>query len=368
MNGETYTYTPKPEKQPRLVRAKAFLKRHRITLVIIGAALLVFVGAYITFALTYQPPKGYSLLPIPVRPKPVIYYSPLTGEKVKDEATTKLPVTGVMIENSPDARPQSGLHDAGVVYEAIAEGGITRFMALYQESKPQLIGPVRSVRQYDLDWLRPYNAGLAHVGGSAAALKIIRSGSPWRDLDQFFNSQYYWRSTDRYAPHNVYASFKRLDAMNKAKGYKTSSFTGFTRADGKPAAKPDAAHIAINFSSALFNTAYIYNAKTNNYTRYQAGAVHKDREKGAITPSVVIAMHVDESTIFQDGYRQRIVTSGSGKATIFQNGTAENVTWHKANQASQLYFTDNAGKTVALDRGQTWIAAVPNGEGSVSWK
>lgn len=368
MNGETYTYMPKPEKQPRSTRVKAFLKRHRVVLILIGAALLISIGAAITFALTYQSPKGYTPVPIPEKPKPVVYYSPLTGAKVKDEATTKLPVTGVMIENSPSARPQSGLHDAGVVYEAIAEGGITRFMALYQESKPQLIGPVRSVRQYDLDWLRPYNAGLAHVGGSYQALKMIRSGSPWRDLDQFFNSQYYWRSTDRYAPHNVYTSFKKLDALNKARGYKTSSFTGFTRTDGQPDAKPDATRVTINFSSALFNTAYVYSQKANNYTRYQAGAVHKDREKGAITPSVVIAMHVNEKTVFEDGYRQSITTSGSGKATIFQNGTAQNVTWHKANQAAALYFTDAAGKTVALNRGQTWIAAVPNGEGSVSWK
>lgn len=371
MNGEAYTYVPKPDKQPHFARVKAFFKRHRKLSIVLGAILLLLVSGTATFALLYQKPvetKPVAVAQPAPQPKPVVYYSPLTGMKVKDEATTKLPVTGVMIENSPDARPQSGLKDAGVVYEAIAEGGITRFMALYQEAKPQLIGPVRSVRQYDLDWLRPYNAGLAHVGGSAAALKIIRSGNPWRDLDQFFNGSYYWRSTDRYAPHNVYTSFQKLDALNKAKGYTTSSFTGFTRTDGAPAAKPDATQIAINFSSALFNTAYTYNPKANNYTRYQAGAVHNDREKGAITPTVVVAMHVNESTIMQDGYRESITTSGSGKATVFQNGTAEDATWHKADQASQLYFTDDSGKVIALDRGQTWIAAVPNNEGSVSWK
>ena len=107
-----------------------------------------------------------------------------------------------MIENSPDARPQSGLKAAGVVYEAIAEGGITRFMALYQTSKPELIGPVRSLRMYYLDWFAPYSASIAHVGGSLNALTEARSGK-YRDLDQFFNSQTYWRASDRYAPHNV---------------------------------------------------------------------------------------------------------------------------------------------------------------------
>ena len=98
-----------------------------------------------------------------------------------------------MIENSPDARPQSGIKQAGVVYEAIAEGGITRFLALYQEAKPGLIGPVRSVRMYYVDWAAPYNASIAHIGGSAAALAEVRNGN-YRDIDQFFNSGSYWRA------------------------------------------------------------------------------------------------------------------------------------------------------------------------------
>ena len=77
---------------------------------------------------------------------------------------------------------------AEVVYEAIAEGGITRFEAFYQQNKPQLIGPVRSVRPYYIDWAVPYQPSFAHVGGSAVALKEIRNGK-YRDLDQFFNEQ-----------------------------------------------------------------------------------------------------------------------------------------------------------------------------------
>lgn len=350
------------------VRLKGLVHRHpNRTLGIIGLVLIVATGIT-TIVLAYQPPKKVAIdLPVPVKPKPApVYYSPLTGERVANQAAETAPVTAVMIENSPDARPQSGLEQAGVVYEAIAEGGITRFMALYQNENPTLIGPVRSVRPYDLDWMRPYDASLAHVGGSAAALQEVRNGQ-WRDLDQFFNGGSYWRATDRYAPHNVYTTMARLNALEKSKGYTTSTFTGFDRTDAKPAETPDATHITINFSDALYNTAYVYDAKANNYTRYQAGAVHTDREKGPITPSVIVALHVDEQTVMQDGWRQIIQTSGSGQATIFQNGTATNVTWHKPDQKSQLYFTDSSGKHVALVRGQTWIAAVPNGEGSIAW-
>jgi len=136
------------------------------------------------------------------------YYSPLTGEQVADEAATKQVVTAIMIENSPDARPQSGIKDAGVVYEAIAEGGITRFLTLHQQDKPQLVGPVRSLRIYFLDWLAPYNASVAHVGGSADALAEVRNGS-YRDIDQFFNADSYWRSVRSQRPAQRLHEFRK---------------------------------------------------------------------------------------------------------------------------------------------------------------
>lgn len=360
----------KPKKTHVWTRLRNWMRHHHTaTYAIAGVGLIVTAGV-VALALLYQKPvetPPVAVVPEQKAPEPTVYYSPLTGEKVKNEAATHMAVTAIMIENSPSARPQSGLKAAGVVYEAIAEGGITRFLALYQQAKPQLIGPVRSVRMYFVDWLAPYNASVAHVGGSAAALREVRNGH-YRDIDQFFNAGAYWRASDRYAPHNMYTNFKRLDALNKAKGYTTSKFKGFARTDGKPAAKPTASKVTINFSSPTYNTFYTYDKKRNRYNRFMAGVPHKDRKKGQITPSVVIALHVDETTVFEDGYRQAIKTTGTGKATIFQNGTAQNVTWHKADRQSQLKFTDKNGEIVPLTRGQTWIAAVPNGKGSVSWQ
>ncbi len=295
------------------------------------------------------------------------YYSTLTGTLSGDKNAATQVVTGVMIENSPNARPQSGLKNSGVVFEAIAEGGITRFLVLYQQEKPQTIGPVRSLRLYDIDWLDAFDGSIAHVGGSAGALQEIRNGQH-RDLDQFFNSNYYHRASDRYAPHNVYTSFEKLDALNSAKGYTTSNFEGFKRTDGKPVKKPDATSIDIAVSGPLYNSSYTYDKKTNKYARSQAGAPHTDREDGQITPSVVIALKVDEETILEDGYRESIVTIGSGDAVIFQNGTAITAKWYKATTKSQISFTDEEGNEIALVRGQTWITAVPNGSGDVQWQ
>ena len=353
-------------------KSLSWFARHRKLVIFISIGVVLLIGGGTTAAIYFLHPKAAPApakvvvkpKPAPVAPK---YYSPLTGALVADEATTKLPVTGMMIENSPDARPQSGLKNSGIVFEAIAEGGITRFLVLYQEQKPQLIGPVRSVRLYDLDWLKPFDAGIGHVGGSLEALNEVRNGT-YRDLDEFFNGASYWRATDRYAPHNVYTSFAKIDALNAAKGYTASDFTPIARKDSVAAKAPTVTSVSVTISSDLYNSTYAYNATTNTYDRSQAGAPHLDREDGQISPRVVIAMRVDESTVLQDGYREVITSVGSGVAHIFQDGGEQDVTWHKDSQAGQLYFTDAAGAPVALARGQTWIAAVPNDDGDVTWQ
>ena len=354
-------------------RIHRWVGSHHTATIVIAVIGLLFATAMTVFVILYQSPKKAaapqaSITATPSVTPPPVYYSPLTGEKVPDLASTKQAVTGVMIENSLDARPQSGLKQAGVVFEAIAEGGITRFLALYQEQKPQLIGPVRSLRLYDVDWFAPFQASIAHVGGSLYALREVRNGH-YRDIDQFFNGAYYWRTTDRWAPHNVYTSFAKLDALNRKHGYSTSVFLAWPRQDGKPADKITAASIDVTISGPLYNSHYAYDKKTNTYVRYQNGAPHLDREKGKIKPAVVIVMDVQEKTVLQDGYREQIKTTGTGKAHIFQNGIAINAYWRKKDRGSQIKFTDASGKDIPLNRGQTWITAVPATEGGrVTWK
>lgn len=306
----------------------------------------------------------------------LIYYSRLTGLEVKDKASETQATTCIMIENSPDARPQSGLKDAGVIYEAIAEGGITRFMAIYQEAKPQFIGPVRSVRLYYAQWAKPYNCSIAHAGGATDALALIRnSANGYRDIDEFYNSSSYWRQSGRYAPHNLYTSFDRLDALNKSKGYSVSEYTGFARTDPDSAtAIPDNAtkKVSIKMSSNLYNPVYTYDTDTNTYKRaHQSGGVHNDRaQNGTLTqysPNVVIAIKVHAENRTGTAYAN-YTTTGTGTAYIFQNGTVIEGKWTRASVDSELTFQDANGNTVLLNRGQVWISAIPNSTGSVSWE
>lgn len=358
-------------KQSRLQRLRDFINRHRIATMCICGVILVAIGGAVAFVLTYRTPVADTAYHAPAKkaPKPAEkYYSHLNGIEVTSKDDLSKPVTAIMIENSPDARPHSGLKQAEVIYEAIAEGGITRFLTLFQQHKPQLIGPVRSLRMYYVDWLAPYQASVAHVGGSHASLQEIRNGK-YRDIDQFFNGSSYWRANDRRPPHNVYTSFEKLDALNAGKGYKSSQFTSFTRTDGKVSDKPNAVSIDINFSSSWYNTHYDYDKASNTYLRSIGGQASNDREEGRLAPSIVIALHVNETTVMEDGWRQSIVTNGTGTATVFQNGTAAEYTWRKNDRSSPLELIDAAGKPVALNRGQTWIAAVPiGGNGGVSWQ
>ena len=358
-------------KQSRLQRLRDFINRHRIATMCICGAILIAIGGAVAFVLTYRAPVADTAYHAPAKkaPKPAEkYYSHLNGIEVTSKDDLSKPVTAIMIENSPDARPHSGLKQAEVIYEAIAEGGITRFLTLFQQHKPQLIGPVRSLRMYYVDWLAPYQASVAHVGGSHASLQEIRNGK-YRDIDQFFNGSSYWRANDRRPPHNVYTSFEKLDALNAGKGYKSSQFTSFTRTDGKVSDKPNAVSIDINFSSSWYNTHYDYDKASNTYLRSIGGQASNDREEGRLAPSIVIALHVNETTVMEDGWRQSIVTNGTGTATVFQNGTAAEYTWRKNDRSSPLELIDAAGKPVALNRGQTWIAAVPiGGNGGVSWQ
>lgn len=351
-------------------RIRAWIRRHpRWSLIILGIVLIAGTSATAWYLYQSQPvPEPYKPAAVAPKPEPEpVYYSPLTGVEVPNESDTKRAVTAIMLENSPDARPQSGLKESGVVYEAIAEGGITRFLALYQQEKPSLVGPVRSLRMYYVDWLAPYDASVAHVGGSAASLREIRNGN-YRDIDQFFNPNTYWRATDRWAPHNVYTNFSRIDSLNKQKGYTSSNPKVFARTDTDKAETPTATRINVTMSSALYNSSYAYNSKTNTYDRSQGGAPHTDREKGRISPRVVIVMKSPMTLVHEDGWRQQYRTTGTGQATIFQDGTVTQATWHKASRSDQIRFTDDNNKEIKLARGQTWISIVPSDTGGVSWQ
>lgn len=330
--------------------------------------VVVFGGFIIAYVINHSGPKpvvnATSIHPkVKVKPK-TTEPSLLTGLEVPF-ATNKIPVTGVMIENSVPARPQSGLSQAGVVFEAIAEGGITRFLALFQDTSPPNVGPIRSVRPYYEKWALGFDASIAHVGGSPEALADMKAWNV-KDLDQFQNSGAYSRISTRAAPHNVYTSIARLNAVETAKNYTTVNFKGFPRKLAKPLKVPTASNLDMTFTQPDYAVHFQYDPKTNTYLRSEGGTAHIDQNTNTqISPAVVIAMVIPYS-LEADHYHSDYGVIGSGQAYIFQDGGVTIGQWTKTSSTDQISFVDAKGVTIKLNPGQTWLTAIV-GTGNIKY-
>lgn len=276
--------------------------------------------------------------------------SRLTGVEISKELNA-LPTTAVQIENSPDARPQSGLYDAGIVTEAIAEGGITRFNAIFMESQPERIGPIRSLRPYYIDFFWPYDAAIVHAGGSGQALAEA-AALGLKDIDHGPNGSTFYRDSNRFAPHNLYSSRAKLLETQRARGYGTSTFTGLVRKAEKKSDAPNAHAVDVNISGFLYNPRFDYDAATNSYLRAQAGKPHLDENGKQINPKVVIVLIMPHHYA---GIYSVYQTTGSGKAYIFQDGNVVEGIWQKDSRQAQFKFGDANGAPIGLNPGQTWM-------------
>lgn len=336
--------------------------------VVVAVVLAGGVSAYLLLHHKPAPKPAVVVKPAPKpQPAPAPLVSTLTGLPISDASVNQRPVTGVMIENSTDARPQSGLDQAGVVFEAIAEGGITRFLALFQDTQPDYIGPVRSVRPYYIQWALGFDAALAHVGGSPEGLQDMKDWNV-KNLDQFAGGAYFQRVSSRYAPHNVYTSIAKLNQYEAAKGYGAPKYTGFERKKDAPGVSPNAKSINLTLSGYYFNVHYDYDSTTNTYKRSEAGKPHTVADAAGkqtqLAPKVVVAL-VMPYGLEADDLHSSYATIGSGPAYIFQDGTVTVGTWKKSDRNAQFSFEQN-GSTIKLNPGQTWITAL-GGTNQVSY-
>lgn len=275
--------------------------------------------------------------------------------------------TAVMIENLITVRPQSGLQNAGIIYEALAEGGITRFMAIYADNSAPIneIGPVRSARPYFVDWAEEYKAVYAHAGGSPQALSQLAESKDIININQIGGDQvYFWRSTDVSAPHNLFTSSALIDLAHRDKDVaKKGDYEGWKFKDEETplASRPkEPIELAIEFSSYSYNVRYTYDSDTNTYLRFQGDEAHTDKntDKQLAAKNILVQMVQTELLDTASG-RLGITTTGSGTAHIFTAGKKITGTWKKDEGSSRTLFYDEKGKEVELEPGQIWIEAVP---------
>lgn len=315
---------------------------------------------------------------------------PLNGsmhtQQAKDFWEQRRPLA-VMIENHIEARPQSGLSSADVVYEAVAEGGITRFMSLFYCNLGDIqVGPVRSARTYFIDWLSEYDALYAHVGGAntpgpADALsQIIKFDI--KDLNQFsIGFPVYWRDYQRLGhpvatEHTMYSTTQKLWDIGAKRGWTATdsagiawnkNFTSWKFRDSGTLAGSDAKSVEVNFweSQADYKVNWDYDAAAGVYKRKNAGALHTDMDNNQQLAPKNIVIQFERETNANDGYPGNVhllySTLGSGKALIFQDGKVLEGKWIKPTRKSHSKFVDSNGKEIDFERGQIWIQTVPEG-------
>lgn len=382
----------------------SFLKKYRTPLIIIIALLVILISTLIFFLTNRQSASEQQAhIDQQTPPPPAKIYSLISGEEITDSNLNQKPTYCVQIPNGLDgARPQVGLHEAKVVFEAIAEAGITRFAAVFQDPKGSVIGPIRSLRTYYLDWDTSFNCTLVHAGGSYEAIQEARK---YRDLTEsatfMWRGNGYWAGRNfvgYYPPNNLFTSANLLQQFNQKHNYHTSTVNGFARmkpeeaVENLTAIKEDttqtfalAKNIQIKFGHApSFNPTYTYQPETNRYLRaYADGSPHlshscapelnrpapqKDCGTAAqLQPQVVIVMKVDE-WLDSDHYHHVIKTISSGEATIFQNGIVLSATWKKTNREAQIEFFDQNQNPIKLVPGQVWVSAIPKDGGSLSYQ
>lgn len=297
---------------------------------------------------------------------------------------------GVMIENHQDARPQSGISYGDIVYEAMAEGGITRFLVIFYCNDAPVVGPVRSARTYFVDFLSEYGSFplYAHVGGAntsgpADALGQIDSYG-WtgaNDLNQFsIGFPVYLRDYDRLGrtvatEHTMYSSTTKLwdyAAKNRhitnvdEKGNKwDENYTPYSfKDDEKLDARPVSQTISFEFWDGYsdYGVSWKYDKATNLYSRINGGQPHIDLDtKKQLTAKNVVILFMKESRA-NDGYENNLHmlygTKGTGNAKVFMDGKEIDATWSKKSRTAHLFLKDKRGNDIEFNRGVIWFSVV----------
>lgn len=294
---------------------------------------------------------------------------PIDGMPVSSDLVYQRPLA-VMIENSPAARPQSGLNDACVVYEAITEGGITRFMAIYVHGAPAVIGPVRSARPHFINMAREYDAALVHCGQSYEALQIFAATPAIYNLDQMKYTKPFWRDDSRKMPHNLYASAEKLRAqVQKLRwGSAPSVLPSFVSNEKPLNDGPDAEKVLLDFHGGVkYKLRFQYDKERGGYVRYMDGKLHTDRETGEpVVAKNILVQRVAAAQFAESKLHTYDVTvTGTGTGVFIANGHQTPMQWQKNWDGGITTYTDDRGMPLPFQRGQTWVEELPL-EGSVT--
>ncbi|MBM3700602.1 MAG: DUF3048 domain-containing protein [Actinobacteria bacterium] len=301
----------------------------------------------------------------------------LTGIELSSAVLAQRPIA-IMVENTPDARPQSGLISADVVYEVVDEAGITRFVAVFSSQDSDMVGPVRSARPYYAEIAASFDPVYIFWGTHPNFYKIISDLGidylfPVTKPDMSYplignfddpgsgEGKDAIRDTTRVAPHNAYVRIPRMREIAESLGYSAdggqTSF--YFKEDAPESERGNISDITVNFSSNTFKVDFKYDSATNKYLRYCADAPSMDRESGEqISVNNVLVLFTDIRNSGNKEGHMIIRTTQGGDAYYFLDGNVVEGTWGRYSALDPFEFKDKDGKPVLINRGQTWVVMI----------
>lgn len=290
------------------------------------------------------------------------YVFPLTGVATND-AIDQRPIA-VMINNHPKARPQSGLEQADVVYELLAEGDVTRFLAIYQSDQPDKIGPVRSARDYYIKLAKGLDSIYVCHGYSPEAKAMLNEGYVDSLNGLFYDGTLFERDKSRKAPHNSYTTFEDIEKGAKENDFdlktETEQFDFLSKDELKSLEGETASKVTVKYGSRKFDATYDYNESEGKYYRANGDDQTIDEETdNAIVLDNIIIMEAPHAVVDNEG-RRNIDLSNGGEAYLLQKGKWNKIQWK--NVDNLITFIKD-GEKVRLVPGKTWVNVVPDKPG-----
>jgi hypothetical protein len=300
--------------------------------------------------------------------RPTAPVCPLTGTVAPNHKVPQRPALGVKIGNDPASRPQSGLLDADIVFDEMAEGGITRYLAIFQCHEAPVLGPIRSVRWDDWHVLASYGHPILAFSGGIDQWDAAVAAQKWLfDANGSImpTAAAYYRTSNRVPPWNYYTSTRALWALDHSH---TPPPRQFTYSITPPKGATKAASVTIdNFdtdASGITNLTWTWSPKLKVWLRSYGGVPDVDasgRQLRATNVVVWIARAI-RGPYAESGTTPDVesITEGSGTAYVFRNGLVERGTWSRPSYGDVPEFRFGDGKTMTLNPGNTWVELVPS--------
>lgn len=283
---------------------------------------------------------------------------PLTGLEAEEGADHR--AIAVMVNNHPDARPQSGLSKADVVYEILAESNITRFLAIYQSEFPDTFGPVRSARDYYIRLAKGYDSLFVFHGWSPEAKKLIESDYIDSINGLNYDGTLFERASFRKAPHNSYITYDHVMEGAEEKGYamdrSAPSYTFMTKEEESAIEGEVFSKVKVSYSASSYDVTYEYDKASETYARYTAGVKTADYQTDdPVEIDNILIMEAEHQVVDSKGRRDIDLESG-GNAYLLQKGKLLTIQWESKDNRIVPVLD---GEEVKLVPGKTWINVIP---------